>query len=85
MILASKVECSPSYKTLFFGLKKNHERNVAVVYPIIFLARRILYAVLILFVTRLPYLAIVILMLTCIAMLALISTEAQWEDSIINR
>ena len=38
---------SDRYSTLWLGLKKNHERNVAIVHPMIFLVRRVAYAMLI--------------------------------------
>ena len=83
--LQDEVDCNPRYKTLFYGLKKNHPQNVAVVYPTLFLVRRVIYVVCILFLTQLPYIAVVIMMLTCLAMLALVFTTSQWEDLIINQ
>lgn len=83
--LESKVWLNQRYKTLFYGLKKNHPRHVAVVYPIVFLVRRLVYTCLILFLLSLPYITIVLLMLGCLAMLAFIFSESQWEDSIINQ
>lgn len=47
--LESEVAVNPRFKTLFYGLKKNHPRHVAVVYPIMFLLRRVLFSVIILF------------------------------------
>ena len=84
-MLASGFKANPRYKTLFYGLKKNHPRNVAVVYPMMFLLRRVIYVIVILFLTQVPFLAIIILMLTCLVMLSFVFTEAQWEDSIINQ
>ena len=85
MKLSSEVECNPRYKTLFYGLKKNHPQNVAVLYPTLFLMRRVIYVVVILFLTQIPFMAVIIMMLTCLAMLALVFNSAQWEDSIINQ
>ena len=83
--LESQVECNPRYKTLFYGLKKNHPRNVAVAYPIMFLLRRILYAAVILFTLKVPFLGVITLMLACLGVLAFVLSETQWEDSIINQ
>ena len=49
--LQFQVQCNPHYQTLFYGLKKNHPRQITVLYPIIYLLRRIVYIVLILFMT----------------------------------
>ena len=84
-MLASGFKANPRYKTLFYGLKKNHPRNVAVVYPTLFVMRRVIYVIVILFLTQLPFLAVIIMMLTCLVMLSFVFTEAQWEDSIINQ
>lgn len=58
---------------------------MAVLYPTLFLMRRVLYVVVILFMTQIPFLAVALMMLTCLAMLALVFNSAQWEDSIINQ
>ena len=49
--LQFQVQLNPRYKTLFYGLKKNHPRQITVLYPILYLLRRIVYIVLILFMT----------------------------------
>lgn len=63
------------YRTLFYGLKRNHEHNVAVVFPVAFLLRRILYVTVILFLLKIPMLSLFILCFTCVGMLAYIFTE----------
>ena len=50
--IESRVQQSLKYKTLHFGLKMNHERNVAAVHPLMFLLRRIIYAVVIVFMAE---------------------------------
>ena len=70
-----QVECNPRYKTLFYGLKKNHPRQVTALYPFIYLTRRIAYTILILFMNQLPFVAVILLMLWCLATLSLIWTE----------
>jgi len=47
--LEDTIQPSQRYKTLHYGLKKNHERNVAVIHPLMFLTRRIIYALVIVF------------------------------------
>ena len=54
------------------------------VYPILYLLRRVLYTVAILFIIRVPFVGIIVLMITCVAMLAMIASESQWKDSLIN-
>ena len=41
--LESEIVLSPRYRTIFSGLKMNHPRNVALVHPVAFLLRRILF------------------------------------------
>ena len=82
--ISSSCECNPIYKTLFFGLKKNHPKNLALVYPMIYLLRRILFTLLILFGSELPFMSVVIMMLGCVAMLALVHSEQPWDETIIN-
>ena len=84
VLLQSQVKCNPRYQTLFYGLKKNHPRQISVLYPVIYLMRRVVYIILILFMTELPFVSVVILLLWCLATLSLIWTEAQWEDRLIN-
>ena len=73
--LADSVEINPSYKTLFDGLKKNHPHNAAAVYPVLYLTRRILYALTIIFLTSQPYFSAISLMLTCLFMLCFVMQE----------
>lgn len=41
--LASKTSVAPSYATLFVGLKRNHPRKVAIVNPLLYMIRRIIF------------------------------------------
>ena len=50
--LQSQVQLSNSYKTLFYGLKKNDPHNVAIVQPLSFMLRRIIYAMVIVLTTE---------------------------------
>ena len=77
----------PEYRTLFYGLKKNHPHNVAVAHPLSFLLRRVLYSLVIVFMaaSKLSVLyGCMLLLLTCVWMLVLILMEGQWEESMIN-
>lgn len=74
--LAEQVLYNAYYKTLFFGLKRNHEKKVALAYPVIFLLRRYMYILAILCITNLPFLAVILLMVACLAMIAMLLTEA---------
>ena len=49
MILESEVQPNFVYKTLFYGLRRNHPHNVAVLHPLLFCLRRVLYAVAVIF------------------------------------
>ena len=74
------------YKTLFYGLKKNHPHNVAIVHPLLFLLRRIIYAIVIVLTTEENALfGAIALLLTCLFMITLVVLEAQWQDTLINR
>ena len=45
MIAAGElIEKPKRFKTLYYGLKLNHPRNVALIHPLIFTLRRIIYA-----------------------------------------
>ena len=74
--LEDQVQISPYYKTLFSGLKKNHSHNVAVLHPLAFLFRRVLYATIIVFMTNQPFFGSVALLTTCLMMLCFCVTEA---------
>lgn len=68
------------YKTLFYGLKKGHERNVAIVHPLMYFLRRIIYALVIVFMDEIPIWGVVITMVCCLIMLAYALHEKQWVD-----
>ena len=76
LALEDEVELNSCYKTLFLGLKKNHPHNVAVIHPLIFLLRRVLYALIIVFMVNSPYFGSVLLMVSCFAMICYTVTES---------
>jgi len=83
--LESLVRVSAHYRTLFTGLKKNHQHSAAVVYPVIFLIRRIVYAAIVLFLVHIPSVAAYLLCWICVGMIGYILVEQQWEESLISR
>ena len=72
------------YKTLFYGLKVNHPRNVASLYPLLFTLRRITYAVGIVILSSIPFTGIWILLSGTVCMLAYSLVEWQWQDEMLN-
>ena len=47
--MESAVQLPLRHKTLYAGLKLNHERNVAVVHPLIFIIRRAFLSLIVIF------------------------------------
>ena len=72
---ADRMKTPQHYRTLFFGLKHNHERNVAIIHPLMFLLRRIIYALVIVFMDEVMYYGVFVVMLSCLTMLAFALTE----------
>jgi hypothetical protein len=64
-----EVVTSVRYNTLFLGLKKNTSRNVALVHPIMFLSRRLIYALLIVALSSFMYTSVIVFMLITMVML----------------
>jgi len=48
-MMEKTVQVSPRTSTIFSGLKLNHQRNVAIVHPIMYLVRRLFLAITIVF------------------------------------
>ena len=76
LALEDEVELSAYYKTLFLGLKLNHPHNVAIMHPLFFLLRRVLYALIIVFLVDYPFFATTFLLLSCFAMLCFVVVKA---------
>ena len=72
------------FATLFDGLKKNQAHAVALVYPVIYLLRRIMYTCLIIYMQPYAYASVHILIFTSLAMMAFALTESPWEDRLIG-
>jgi len=82
--LEDKAVTNKRFKTLFNGLKRNHEHNAGVVYPVIFVIRRLAYAFTLVFLYEWPYLATLSLMILTLFVLAYILVERPWEFSLIG-
>lgn len=75
--LQEKVKVNPAYMTLFYGLKKNHPHNMAIVHPLAFVIRRIVYALVILFFVReVAFFGVLILLFTCLVMMIFLAVES---------
>lgn len=57
------------HKTLYYGLKMNTPRNVAIVHPLMFTTRRIVYALIIVLIAALPLLGVWISLIGTLGML----------------
>ena len=85
MIAGSDLIEKPNrYKTLYYGLKLNHPRNVAVIHPLMYTTRRIVYSLSIVLLANYPLFGVWILLGGTICMIAYAVTEMPWRDSIIN-
>ena len=83
--LESRVVLNPRYSTIFYGLKKNHPHNVALVHPITFLLRRIVYSAIIIFMFHLPFFASLVLLILSLGFLMYVILERQWQDNLIHQ
>jgi len=81
--LESVSKPSERYRTLFYGLKRNHPHSAAVMHPLMFLLRRIVYSAIVIYFVGLPCIAVYILCAVCLGMIAYVIVEKQWEDSLI--
>ena len=68
--LADKIELSSRYKTLFFGLKLDHPRNVAIWHPVLFLMRRAAFFALAILLWEQPLFAVLGFLCLTLATLA---------------
>lgn len=82
--LESSARVPVSYQTLFFGLKRNHASNVAVVHPIIFLLRRVILASVIVFMDKVHAWGVLIVMACTLTMLGYVLTLSQWREKSVN-
>ena len=82
--IALTVKEPAHYKTLFYGLKRNHPRNVAVVHPLMYMARRIIFAFMIVFMDKVELWNVVLFIACTLTMLAYALSENQWRSRVIN-
>lgn len=76
---------NPRYETLFTGLKKNHPHQVALLHPLFFLLRRIIYAAIIIFLYRWPLFSAVALIYLTLLCAGFVINYHHWESSLINQ
>ena len=84
--LEDRVRLNPVFRTLFYGLKRNHPHNGAVIHPLAYLIRRILFACAIVFLAHanVGQFGAIALLLTALFMLCFAAAESQWEDKPIR-
>ena len=88
--LRAKLEASthvnPYYRTLYYGLRRNHEHGASTMYPLLFVLRRIVYSLVIVFMIdgNKPFFGTLILTLTCLVMQMFLAVETQWESRKLN-
>ena len=81
---AELIQKPARFKTLYYGLKMNHPRNVALIHPLMFSVRRIIYALSIVLLAQYALFGAWILLVGTILMLAFAITEMPWNDPVIN-
>ena len=57
---------------------------MAVVHPLMFMLRRIIFALVIVFMDNVHMWGVLVFMFTTLCMLAYVLSEKQWEEQIIN-
>lgn len=62
----------------------NHPRNVAIVHPLMYTLRRILYALIVVFMFKAPLLGTWILLGTTLLMLMYVLVEMQWDWKVVS-
>ena len=84
LLVEDTVKVPYRYKTLFDGLKRNHERNVAVVHPLLFLLRRIIFAFMVVFMSLTRITGLFIFTGCTLFMLGYACLEHQWTRKTLN-
>ena len=82
--LEDLVNINQRFSTLFLGLKLNTMHNSAVLQPLMFLIRRIVFAAAIIFLQHSPQLAIVMLLAMSLAVLVFTVVETPWKEQEMN-
>ena len=84
VILEQRSSGNKRFKSLFNGLRGNSEHNVAIVYPFLFLVRRIAYASSLIFLYERPNLVMLSLIVSTMFVLAYVLAESPWNSSLIH-
>lgn len=82
--MAEAVKTPKRYKTLYYGLKLNHPRNAAVVHPLMYMLRRIIFAFIIVYMDQVKFWNVILFMNCTLVMLAYGLAEHQWKSQVIN-
>ena len=84
--LEGAVEINPAYRTFYYGLRRNHVHHASTIYPILFIARRLLYSLIIVFMVGevKAFFGTLMLTLTSLATAVFIAIEAPWELPMFN-
>ena len=72
------------FKTLFSGLKLGHPENVAVVHPLVFLLRRIFFAIGIVYLGHYGVFTLSVLQIFCLFSLGYSLEYRQWNSTMLN-
>jgi len=81
-----QTKVNPRYETIFYGLRHGTEKNVAIVHPIAFLLRRLIYAFIIVFTPEhQTFYSLVTLASLSIMMAAFVIAEKPWRYAETNK
>ena len=75
---------NPRFATLFSGLKLNAEHNSAVIEPLLFLTRRLVYAIAIVYMQHSPQVMTAIMMSMSLIVLVFTVYERPWKEAEMN-
>jgi hypothetical protein len=79
------ITLKPHAATLHYGLKKNHPRNVAIVHPMMYLFRRIIFTLAVLLLDKTDVVGTMCIFVCTIAMLVYAIHERQWNNPLHNQ
>ena len=82
--LSDDIVVASSYATLFSGLKKNHPRKVAIVNPLVYMIRRVLFTATVIYFVSQPLFTLLAFLGISLVVLAYSCHEKQWTDPAIN-
>ena len=83
--LEDQVKVNPRIATVFAGLKLNTEHSSAVVYPLLYMVSRVVYALSIVYLSGSPQVATTIVLSCTILTLCFTVHEKQFKDPLMNR